>query len=68
MLKLEINCQTHDEARMYLNAPQYLNLITDLTQALRNTRKHGSDQDVLQVVENFYGDLCSAVDHVEGAY
>jgi hypothetical protein len=53
---------------VYLNAPQYLALITDLTQAVRNAEKHGDDQSLLKVIRDFYPDLCRAMDHVEGAY
>lgn len=68
MLKLNIDCQDNQEAMVYLNAPQYLAIITDLTQAIRNAEKHGSDESLLIVVREFYPDLCRAVDHVEGAY
>ena len=68
MIKLNISCETADEARVYLNAPQYHNLISDLRAALRLARKHGNDGDVLRVVDSFTNDLCSAVDHNEGPY
>lgn len=68
MIKLNISCETTEEARMYLNALQYQNLISDLYQALRSARKHGTDGDVLRVVDTFTNDLCSAVDHSEGPY
>lgn len=68
MLELKINCDTIIEGRIYLNAMEYLNLLIDLKDALRNARKHGTDEDVLKVVENFYPEICTAVDHSEGAY
>jgi len=68
MLELNIKCESIDEARIYLNAPQYLNLITDLQVAIRNAQKHGNDASVLQVVNAFYPDLCKAVDDNTGAY
>jgi|694.fasta_scaffold34146_5 hypothetical protein len=68
MLKLNIDCEDNQEAMVYLNAPQYLALITDLTQAVRNAEKHGDDQSLLKVIRDFYPDLCRAMDHVEGAY
>ena len=68
MIKLNISCETADEARVYLNAPQYHNLISDLYAALRSARKHGNDGEVLRVVDSFTNDLCNAVDNSEGAY
>jgi len=68
MLELKISCETADEARIYLNAPQYHNLLEDLRVALRNAYKHGSDADVLKVVENFFGDITIACDHNQGPY
>lgn len=68
MLELKIQCETAEEARVYLNAQQYLNLITDLFGALRSARKHGTDSDVLAQVEHFYPELCNAIDNSTGAY
>lgn len=68
MLELKIQCDTSDEAHMYLNGPQYHNLISDLHHALRNAYKHGSDADVLQVFKNFYPDLSKAAEHHQGPY
>ena len=68
MLELKLQCESNDEARVYLNAHQYHNLISDLYAALRNARKHGTDQSVLQVVESYMPDLSRAIDNSEGAY
>jgi hypothetical protein len=68
MLELKISCDDLDQARVYLNAEQYKNLIDDLYNALRSARKHGSDADVLKVVEDFYPNLCHALDNSAGAY
>jgi hypothetical protein len=68
MITLTINCETNDEARIYLNALEYHGLIHDLYQALRSAEKHGSETDVLKVVENFKPDLIRAIDNHEGAY
>jgi hypothetical protein len=68
MLELKIQCDSADEARVYLNAHQYHNLLSDLMTAFRNAQKHGTDSDVLRVVANFYPDLCNAVDNSTGAY
>lgn len=68
MLELKIRCETTEEARVYLNAPQYLNLLDDLRNALRNAYKHGDDKDALKVLENFYTEITAACDHNQGAY
>ena len=68
MLELKLNCETDTEARIYLNAPQYHNLLSDLQQAIRNAQKHGTDQDLVRVVNSFYADICHAVDNSQGAY
>jgi hypothetical protein len=68
MLELNIKCESTDEARVYLSAYQYLNLLTDLQAALRTAYKHGDDSDVLKAVEAFYPDIIAACDHAEGAY
>ena len=68
MLELNIKCETIDEARVYLNAHQYLNLIDDFYNALRSARKHGTDQDVLDKVDAFMPDLLAAIDNPQGPY
>jgi hypothetical protein len=68
MLELKIQCENSEEAHMYLNAPQYHNLISDLRVALRNAQKHGTEVDVIRVVETFFPDLGIAADHHQGAY
>lgn len=68
MIEITIKCESADEARTYLNAPQYLNLLQDFYEALRGARKHGTDADVLLQVEQFYPDLAKAIDHNTGAY
>ena len=67
MLQLKINCESITDARVYLNAPQYLNLISDLTEALRQAQKHGNDKSVVKVVETFMPHLINASDN-EGPY
>jgi hypothetical protein len=68
MLELKITCETIDEVNIYANAISLHNLLGDLRNALRNAYKHGTDADVLKIVENFYPDIIAAVDHSEGAY
>lgn len=68
MLELKISCESASEARMYLNAPEYHNLLTDLRVALRNAQKHGTDADVVRAVQNFFPDITISCDHNEGPY
>ena len=68
MLELKIKCESLDEARVYLNAPQYLALIDDFFNALRSARKHGTDADVLKAVDGYLPELCNAIYNSTGAY
>ena len=68
MLELKITCQDAEEARVYLNAQQYLNLLDDFYNALRNAQKHGGNADVLHQVEVFYPEMLRAIEHHTGAY
>jgi hypothetical protein len=68
MLELNIKCESLQEARMYLSAQQYHSLISDLYMALHGACKHGTDKDVLRVVETFMPDMYTAIEHSEGAY
>jgi nitrate/nitrite-specific signal transduction histidine kinase len=68
MLELKITCDTAEDARIYLNAHQYYNLLDDLRNALRNAQKHGTDAHVVRVVENFFPDITIACDHHQGPY
>lgn len=68
MLELKIQCQDAEEARMYLNALQYHNLLDDLRNALRSAQKHGTDSDVVKVVQNFFPDITIACDNHLGPY
>ena len=68
MLELKLHCESHDEARVYLNAHQYLNLLSDFCAALRSARKHGTDADVLRQVDVFLPELMNAIDNSTGAY
>ncbi len=68
MLELKIQCETADEARMYLNAPQYYNLLDDFRNQLRNAYKHGDDKDALKVLGDFYTEITAACDNHAGPY
>jgi 3-hydroxyisobutyrate dehydrogenase-like beta-hydroxyacid dehydrogenase len=68
MLELKITCDTIDEVNIYTNAVSLHNLLGDLRTALRNAQKHGTDADVVRVVQNFFPDITAACDHCQGPY
>jgi hypothetical protein len=68
MLELKINCDTIDEINIYANAVSLHNLLSDLCEQFRTAQKHGTDADVVKVVQNFFPDLCKAVEHCQGPY
>ena len=68
MIEINLKCESVEEARVYLNAPQYHNLISDMYSGLRNARKHGEDSDVIMFVDNYLDDLYKAIENSEGAY
>jgi hypothetical protein len=70
MLELNIKCDSVEEARVYLNAQQYLNLITDFAEALRNAEKYSDnvDQAMLLALNGYKDDFRRAAEHHTGAY
>lgn len=68
MINLNITCESATEARVYLNAHEYLNLLSDFYTAVRSAKKHGSDEDVLKTLDAFMPDFMAALDHSDGAY
>ena len=68
MIELKIKCESLEEARVYLNAQQYHNLISDLCMSIRNAQKHGTEHELIRIVNGFYPDLAKAMDNSEGAY
>ena len=70
MLELNIKCDSVEQARVYLNAQQYLNLITDFAEALRNAEKYSDnvDQAMLLAVNGYKSDFRRAAEHHTGAY
>lgn len=69
MIKLEITCESAEEARIYINAPQLQNLVTDFFHVIRNSRKHvGTEQDIFKLVETYFNEFAVASNHPEGPY
>lgn len=68
MITLTLNCESNDEARVYLNALQYHTLLRDLHAALRSAQKHGTMVNLLETVNRFMPDISNAVDNSQGAY
>ena len=67
MFDITIKCENAEQARVYLNGPQYLNLLEDIYNAVRSSQKHG-DGDLNKVLDNFLSEICHAIDHSTGAY
>lgn len=68
MLELKLTCETADELRVYLNAQEYHNLLSDFLEAVRTAKKYGDAAAVLKAVDRFLPDMYSAVEHHTGAY
>lgn len=70
MLELKIQCEDAAQARVYLNAQQYHNLITDFAEALRNAEKYSDNPDqAMQLVFGGYkSDFLNAAQHHQGPY
>ena len=67
MFDITIKCETAEQARIFINAPQYFALLDDIYQAVRQCQKHG-DGDLDKVLENFLPEICHAIDNSTGAY
>lgn len=68
MIKLTFDCDSAEQANIYISAPQLHNLLSDFALALRTSQKHGEDSDVLRTVTAFADDIFNAVDHANGPY
>lgn len=68
MPQLTIQCEDWDEVRMLSNATQMHHLLTDFVEAMRQARKHGTDEDQLKVFDRFESDFYRALDNYQGAY
>ena len=68
MIKITFECETVEEANVYVNAIQTRNLLTDFVLSMHNSRKHGTDTDVLRNLVAFQDDLEKAADHASGPY
>lgn len=68
MLKIELNCETLEEARIYINAHNYLNLIFDTYNSIKQARKHGDASDMERVLDTFLPEMAKAIEHDQGAY
>lgn len=66
--KIQFDCDSLEEALVYMSAHQYYDLICDFTEAVRKARKHGTDKQVLEQVEHYFADFERARDFAQGAY
>ena len=65
-IQLTINCETKDEATMYLNAQQYLNLLSDIQSQIRDCLKY--EQNMNTTLNSIYKDVCQCTEHHLGPY
>lgn len=68
MITLKFDCESTEQANIYLNAQGYYNLIYDFYNAVRSARKHGTDTEIVKVVELFYSQFSDSIDHNQGPY
>lgn len=68
MIKITFECETVEEANVYVNAIQTRNLLSDFVLSMHNAKKHGTDAEVLRNLTAFYDDLVRAADHASGPY
>jgi hypothetical protein len=65
-IKLNIQCEDKYEANIYLNAKQYLNLLTDIQNQIRDCLKY--EQNMNDTMNNIYKDICQCTEHHLGPY
>jgi hypothetical protein len=68
MLKLELVCDSAEQARVYLNAQQYFNLLLDLEESFSQVTEETSHQELLYIIDTFLPNIKAAVCNHEGAY
>jgi len=68
MIVLNITCENHEQAAVYLNANNYLNLLLDMSNALRRAEKSGSLSDFVETARSFTDEIHKATEHHTGAY
>jgi hypothetical protein len=65
-IQLIIECDDKNEANIYLNAQQYLNLLSDIQSQIRNCLKH--EQNMNDTLNSIYKDICQCTEHHLGPY
>ena len=68
MITITVQCEDWDEVRILSNAVQYHHLMQDFANAMRNARKHGTEEDQLNLIEQFMPDFFTALENHQGAY
>lgn len=65
MLKLEINCETTEAAKIYLSAPDFYHLIFSFNESIRAARRHGGDlAGLVKQYEQSFSNAAQCVDRV----
>ena len=65
-IKLNITCENRDEANIFLNAHQYLNLLTDIQSQIRSCLKY--EKNMNDTLNSIYKDICQCTEHHLGPY
>jgi hypothetical protein len=63
---LTLTCESTSEAQLYLCAPQYYNLISDLHSLIRSSEKY--DTKLEDSIKSFYPEICKCVESHLGPY
>ncbi len=63
---LTLNCESPAEAHLYLNAPQYYNLLSDLHSLIRSSEKY--DTKLEDSIKSFYPELSAIIESHLGPY
>jgi len=65
MLKLEFNCQSNHEAKILLEAVSMYSLINDFVNHVRSQQKHGDDEGLLKLVDDYYAEFNNIIFKLE---
>jgi hypothetical protein len=65
-IQITIKCEDKNEANIYLNAQQYLNLLSDIQSQIRDCLKY--EQNMNDTLNSIYKDVCQCTEHHLGPY
>jgi len=65
-IQITIECENKNEANIYLNAQQYLNLLSDIQTQIRDCLKYENNMN--DTLNSIYKDVCQCTEHHLGPY